>query len=468
MHVHDRIVSQERAHVGLAPTAEIDAPTPAYAYGIAVVAAMAGLLFGFDIAVISGAIIFIREQFALTELQTEIAVGSLLVGCIAGAMIAGRASDRLGRRRTLRLAAILFGISSIAAGLPHQLVPFIAARLLAGIATGAASMLAPMYIAENSPPSLRGRLISFNQLAIVLGILLAYLVNWGLATLGSEGWRWMFAAAAVPAFALWVALLFVPESPRWLIQHGFIDQARAVLTRIGGTQHAELEAREIVAALAMERVAGDDLWSRRYRLPLIIAVALAVLQQITGVNTVLYYGSLIFHDHMRGQTTGGALALNVLVGLVNLLGTLVALSIIDRVGRKPLLLASSGVMGFALLLLGGAFRMTPVPSVAIFAIILCYVFAFAIGLGPAVWVLMAEVFPTHLRGRAMSIATISLWIASLALTVTFLSLVTAIGASGTFWLYAVLCLATFLFVWRVVPETKGRSLEQIERMWGQK
>jgi sugar porter (SP) family MFS transporter len=436
-----------------------------YAYRIATVAAAAGLLFGFDIAVINGALVFLRAQFALSEVQTEIAAGALLLGCAAGASLAGSLSDWLGRRRILVVAAALFAVSSLAAALPRDLAQFIAARLAAGIATGIASMLAPLYIAENSPPRIRGRLVTFNQMAIVTGILIAYLVNWALAGLGPQCWRWMFAAAALPAAAFWIGLLFVPESPRWLVKQGRDLEALQILTRLGGAPQAAHELREIQDAVREEQDSLRQLLQPGFRTPLIIAVTMAILQQITGVNTVLYYGSLIFRDQVGSQSTGSALGLNVIIGGINFLSTIVAIWIIDRAGRKPLLLASSGGMAVSLIILGALFRAHPVPAMLVLAAILAYVMSFGIGMGPGVWVLMSELFPTRIRGRAMAVATVALWLASLALTVTFLSLVSAIGPSGTFWLYAGLSAFTFVFLWRVVPETRGQTLEQIERMW---
>jgi SP family arabinose:H+ symporter-like MFS transporter len=437
----------------------------AYAYRIATVAAAAGLLFGFDIAVINGALVFLRAQFALSELQTEIAAGALLLGCAAGASVAGSLSDWLGRRRILIVAASLFAVSSLGAALPHNLVEFIVARLAAGMATGIASMLAPLYIAENSPPAIRGRLVTFNQFAIVTGILIAYLVNWALSGLGPECWRWMFAAAAVPAVIFWIGLLFVPESPRWLVKQGRDFEALEILNRLSGARQAALDLREIQDAVQDEQESLAQLLQPGFRVPLIIAVTLAILQQITGVNTVLYYGSLIFRDQVGHQTTSSALGLNVIIGGINFLATIVAIWIIDKAGRKPLLLASSGGMALSLVALGAAFRVQPVPAYLVLGAILAYVTSFGIGMGPGVWVLMSELFPTRIRGRAMAIATVALWLASLLLTITFLSLVTAIGPSGTFWLYAGLSAFTFVFIWRIVPETRAKTLEQIERMW---
>jgi SP family arabinose:H+ symporter-like MFS transporter len=446
-------------------TITVEQTGDSYAYRIATVAAAAGLLFGFDIAVINGALVFLRAQFALSELQTEVAAGALLLGCAAGAAAAGKLSDWLGRRRILIVAAALFALSSLGAALPNNLGEFIVARLAAGMATGIASMLAPLYIAENSPPAIRGRLVTFNQFAIVSGILIAYLVNWALAGLGPQCWRWMFAAAAVPAVVFWIGMLFVPESPRWLVKQGRDFEALEILQRLSGARQAALDLREIQDTVREEQDSLAQLLQPGFRIPLIIAVTLAILQQITGVNTVLYYGSLIFRDQVGNQSTSNALGLNVIIGGINFLATIVAIWIIDKAGRKPLLLASSGGMAVSLVALGAAFRVHPAPAGLVLAAILAYVTSFGIGMGPGVWVLMSELFPTRIRGRAMAIATVALWLASLLLTITFLSLVTAIGPSGTFWLYAGLSAFTFVFIWRIVPETRGKTLEGIERMW---
>ena len=435
-----------------------------YVYLIATVAAISGLLFGFDIAVINGAIIFIRDQFGLSEFQTEIAASSLLAGCVLGASIGGVLSDRFGRRRTLIVSALLFAASSIGAALPRNLTEFTAARFLGGIAIGVASLLAPLYIAEVAPSRIRGRLVGLNQMTIVSGILIAYGVNWMLSGLGPSGWRWMFATAAIPSIVFFFAMLFVPESPRWLAEFGRADQALQTLTRVSGREQALEQLQQIKDAIAQETGTIAELFRPGLRLPLIIAVVLAVLQQITGINTVLFYGSIIFKDHAAsGQSS--AIFANVIVGAVNFAATIVALWIIDKVGRKALLMASAAGMAVAEIVLGIAFLVHPAPANLILGIILFCTGSFAVGLGPGVWVVMSELFPTRIRGRAMSIATVTLWVACVALTATFLSLVRAVGASGAFWLYSTMCVTMFVFVWRVVPETKGKTLEAIEKMW---
>jgi SP family arabinose:H+ symporter-like MFS transporter len=447
-----------------APSPAADGGSALYVYLIAAVAAISGLLFGFDIAVINGAIIFIRDQFGLSEFQTEIAASSLLAGCVLGASVGGVLSDRFGRRKTLIFSALLFAVSSLGAALPRNLAEFTVARFIGGIAIGVASLLAPLYIAEVSPPKIRGRLVGLNQMTIVTGILLAYLINWTLSNMGPTGWRWMFAAAALPSVLFFFALLFVPESPRWLTEFGRSGEALATLTRVSGRDQALEQMQQIKDAIAQESGSLAELFRPGLRTALIIGVVLAILQQVTGINTVLFYGSIIFKDHAAsGQSS--AIFANVIVGAVNFVSTIVALWIIDRVGRKALLMLSAAGMAVAEIALGIAFLIRPAPADTILGIILFCAASFAVGLGPGVWVVMAELFPTRIRGRAMSIATVSLWVACVALTATFLSLVTAIGASGAFWLYSTMCVTMFVFVWRVVPETKGKTLEEIEELW---
>jgi sugar porter (SP) family MFS transporter len=436
-----------------------------YAYLIAAVAAVSGLLFGFDTAVINGALLFLRHDLQLSTGGTELATTSLLFGCAAGAAFAGWLTDRLGRRRILIASALLFAASSVGAAVPRTLAEFVAARFVGGLAIGVASVLAPLYIAEMAPRAIRGRLVSLNQLAIVTGILLAYFVNWALSHGGTSSWRWMFASAAVPSVAFFLALLFVPESPRFLVEKGRTVDALAVLTRVGGVDEAARELEEIRSAIADETGTLGELFTTRLRRPLGIAVFLAVFQQITGINTVIYYGSLIFKDQVGGQSDTAAIGANVVVGLTNLAMTILALWAIDRLGRRPLMMLSSAGMAASLLILGLLFRLSPPPAFAILAVILVYVGSFSVGLGPGVWVVISELFPTRIRGRAMSIATLCLWLACILITFTFLSLVEAIGSTGAFWVYAAMSVVNLLFIWRLMPETKGRSLEEIEKSW---
>ncbi len=443
----------------------IEKGSAAYVYLAAAVAATAGLLFGFDIAVINGAIIFLQSQFHLSDVQTEIATSSLLFGCIFGSSLAGWLTDRLGRRRVLMLTGLGFALSAFGAAIPQMLWQFVLARFVGGLAIGAGSVLAPLYIAEVAPARKRGRLVSLNQMAIVTGILIAYLVNWGLSFLGASSWRWMFASAAVPSIVLFIALFFVPESPRWLVEEARSDEALAILTRINGPAIAAQELRSIEETVSQETGSLGELFRPGFRRPLWIAVSLAILQQITGMNTVLFYGALIFRKQIGNESESAAIFANVIVGAVNALATIVALWLIDRAGRRPLLLISTGVMAVSQAGLAAAFLShTPSAALVLTAMLFC-VAAFAIGLGPGFWVLLAEIFPTRIRGRAMSIATVCLWSASTLLTMTFLTLVNAVSPTGAFLIYAGFCVVTFAVVWLAVPETKGRTLEEIEHSW---
>jgi sugar porter (SP) family MFS transporter len=436
-----------------------------YPYLIAAVAAVSGLLFGFDTAIINGALLFLRADLALTTRGTEVAATSLLVGCAVGAGAAGWLTDRLGRKRLLIATALLFAASAVGAALPRTLSEFVAARFVGGLAIGVGSVLAPLYIAEIAPRQIRGRLVSLNQMAIVTGILVAYFTSWALSFAGASSWRWMFGSAAVPALAFFVGLLLVPESPRFLVEAGREEEARVVLARVSGPAQAEVDIGEIREAVALESGALRELLARRLRRPLGIALFLAVFQQITGINTVIYYGSVIFKEQVGGHSDQSAIGANVAIGAVNFLATVVALWIIDRVGRRRLMMAASLGMAVSLFALGLLFTAQPPPALLVLGVILVYVGSFGVGLGPGVWVVISELFPTRIRGRAMSIATVALWLACIVITATFLSLVEAVGAAGAFWIYAVLSVVNLVFLWRVVPETKGRSLEEIERSW---
>jgi sugar porter (SP) family MFS transporter len=446
------------------PTVAARARSSAYAYRISVVAALGGLLFGYDTAIINGAIVFIKRQFALTEFQTEVAASALLLGCMLGAAIAGALGDWLGRRRLLIVSAAIFALSSVATAIPRNLAELCVARLCAGVAIGIASMIAPLYIAEVSPAAIRGRLVSLNQLAIITGILLSYLAGWALSALGDSSWRWMFLSAAAPSLLFLLSLVSVPESPRWLVKEERHQEAARILARLG--EDAAERLADIRSAIAEEKAGSlRDLLEPALRRPLVIGLALAILQQVTGINTILYYGSIIFTEQVGTESTSAALWANVIIGAVNAALTVVALVIIDRIGRRSLLMIASGGMGVSLSVLGLIFFVQPSAATLVLALILCYVAFFAVGMGPGVWVVLSELFPTRIRARAMAVATVTLWGACMLISLTFLSLVKAIGASGAFWIYAAMCFLTFFFLWRVVPETKGKTLEAIERSW---
>jgi sugar porter (SP) family MFS transporter len=432
-----------------------------YLYLPAMVAALGGLLFGFDTAVINGAIVFIKRQFALSDSQTEIAASSLLLGCVVGASVAAFTSDRFGRKRVLLGAAALFTLSSIGAALPRDLVEFAVARLLGGIAIGIASTLSPLYIAEISPAKRRGLLVSLNQLAIVSGILLSYSVNYLLTGAGPANWRWMFASAAIPSLGFLFTLLFIPESPRWLMQKGREPEARRFLAKIGGPEAAAEEIDAIRAAISEE---SGDLLDPAFRKALIVAVVIALFSQFTGINTIIYYGSIVFLEHVPHQTAGTALWANVIIGAINFVATIAGMLLIDRSGRKPLLMSAFAGMAVSLVAVSAAIHFQAAGAVVLI-FVLTYVACFAVGVGTGTWVMMSEICPTRIRGRAMSLATVCLWCGTLLVTLTFLSLVNLFTAAGVFLLYATVSIAAFVFVWRKIPETKGRTLEEIEKWW---
>ncbi len=443
----------------------------AYVVLLAMVAALGGLLFGYDTAVISGATEFLKHKFSLDEDWEGWTAACTLLGCMLGAGIAGTLSDRFGRKKTMLLAAVLFALSALGAALPRNLNQFVVARMIGGVGIGIASMMSPMYIAEVSPSRIRGRLISVNQFAIIFGMLIVYFINAYIARRGGAGtqdwnihygWRWMFGSGVLPAVLFFVLLFFVPESPRWLVSRGQADRAESILARIGGRVHAKREIVEIRDALSMETASFGQLLARRMRLPLLIGIGLAVLQQITGINIVLYYAPKIFAS--TGLKITDAIGHTVLVGAVNLVFTVIAIWVVDRVGRKPLLLIASAGMGLSLLLLGEAFRRERFQGPWVLILVLAYVASFAIAMGPVVWVVIAEIFPTGIRGRAMAVATVCLWFACFMVTQTFPRLLKHLGG-GTFFIYAAMCAVCFIFVAAWVPETKGKSLEEIERDW---
>jgi sugar porter (SP) family MFS transporter len=431
------------------------------AYLPAMVAAIGGLLFGFDTAVINGAIVFIKRQFALSDTQTEIAASSLLLGCVIGASVAAFTSDRFGRKRVLLAAAALFTLSSIGAALPRDLTEFVFARLLGGVAIGIASTLSPLYIAEISPAQKRGLLVCLNQLAIVSGILLSYCVNYLLTGAGPANWRWMFASAAVPSIAFLFTLLFIPESPRWLVQKGRLQEAEQFLVQSVGSPEAAREIEAIRDTISEEH---GELLDPTFRKALVVAILIALASQFTGINTIIYYGSIVFLEHVPHQTASTALWANVIIGAINFVATIAGMLLIDRSGRKRLLSSAFGGMALSLVGVSAAIRFQA-SGTLVLIFVLTYVACFAIGVGTGTWVLMAEICPTRVRGRAMAVATVCLWCGTLLVTLTFLSLVNLFTAAGVFLLYAVISIGAFVFVWRGVPETKGKTLEEIESYW---
>jgi len=436
-----------------------------FVYLATAISALGGLLFGYDVGVISGAILFIKKTFSLSPGMEEIVVSSVLLGSLVGAVVGGILADRLGRRRLLMITALVFGLGAIGAALAPGTAWLIAARITAGAAIGVASFVAPLYISEIAPVAIRGRLVSINQVALTGGIVISYLIDYAFA--GSEAWRWMFALATVPAAAFGIGLMFIPNSPRWLVARGHADQARAVLKRIRAPEQVEGELGEIQHSVAQQKGHWSELLSPLLRPAMIVGVGLAIAQQITGINTVIYYAPTIFKFAGLSSVSVAILA-SVGVGVVNVVLTVVAMLLIDRVGRRPLLLVSLAGMALSLVVLGLAFALPQLSgSLGWIAVVslMVYVGSFAVGLGPVFWLILSEIYPLRIRGRAMSVGTVTNWSANLIVALSFLTLTQVLGKAATFWLYGVVSIGAWFFAFFLVPETKGRSLEQIEAHW---
>jgi MFS transporter, SP family, xylose:H+ symportor len=452
-----------------------------YVWAISLVAAMGGLLFGYDWVVIGGAKPFFERTFGLrTAAEVGWANSCALVGCLIGSLVTGALCNRFGRKALLLASALIFAASSLLTGWAGSFSAFVTWRMAGGVAIGMASNLSPMYIAEIAPAHLRGRLVAVNQLTIVIGILAAQIVNWviavrlpfpGVADVEAaraawniaSGWRWMFSAVTVPSLAFFAGALFVPESPRWLAASGARDRARRVLARIGGDAYAANELAEIEQTLAR----GDDgtsdlraLLDPRVKAIVLVGVALAVLQQWSGINSIFNYAEDIYRS--AGYGIGDIMFNIVITGAINLAFTVVAIAMVDRVGRRALMLVGCASIGVSHALLGAAYA-AGWKGLPVLLFTLCSLGAYALSLAPVTWVLIAEIFPNRVRGAAVSVAVSALWIACFILTFAFPLLERSAGMAATFWLYAAICFAGFVFVRAKVPETKGRSLEQIER-----
>ena len=446
---------------------------------LSVVAALGGLLFGYDTGVIAGAIGFLEQHFNLDpSFEKGWAAASALIGCVIGVAAAGMLSDWLGRKRTLIISAVLFFVSAVGTAVPPTISIFVIFRIIGGVGVGAASITSPMYIAEISPAHIRGRLVSLNQFAIVTGFLVVYLVNYFIALGGTEawniryGWRWMFGSEALPALMFLILLFLVPESPRWLTKNGKRDKAFAILSRLGGIEKAKEELAAIEQAIAQESGSLAQLLHPGMRIVLVIGIVLAVLQQVTGINVFLYFGAEIFKK--MGSGTNVALLKEVIVGAVNLGFTVVAIWTVDKVGRKPLMLIGSAGMGICLAAMGAAAHIQKTGGLWLLIPMLGYIACFALSVGPVTWVILSEIFPTRIRGRAMGVATMFLWSANYVVTQTFTMmdenqrLVGKFHHGFPFWVYGAMCAILFAFVLRSVPETKGKTLEQIEQYWSRR
>jgi SP family xylose:H+ symportor-like MFS transporter len=446
-----------------------------YLISVSVVAALGGLLFGYDTGVINGSIRFVQLHFELSAAMKGLAASSALLACVVGAAFAGALNDRFGRKKVLVVSAILFIISAIGTALPRTVLEFIMYRFIGGIGVGAASMTSPMYIAEIAPARIRGRMVSINQFAIVSGMLAVYFVNYFISLTGDAawnttfGWRWMFGSETIPAVIFLLLLFFVPETPRWLVKQNRCHEALDILSKVDGPAYAESELTVIKQTLSLESASLRHLLRPGLRLALLIGVVLAVLQQVTGINVFLYFGSEIF-ENLGGTTMNAALLQQVLVGAVNLLFTLLAIWTVDRLGRKPLMIIGAGGMGISLFAMGFAGYYEATGQWLLF-FILGYIACFALSVGPVTWVILSEIFPTKVRGRAMGTATVCLWLANSLVSQTFPmldespKLIALFNHALPFWLYGSMCVVLIIFVCKYVPETKCKSLEEIEQFW---
>src|SRR5881409_3758561 len=452
---------------------EIGALSEAHLHGTsfifiaALFAALGGLLFGYDTGVISGALIFIKREFGLTTAAEEIVVSGVLLGATIGAIVGGKAADLFGRRRVLLVTAAIFGIGALASAVAPSAAILIISRVVLGLAIGLASTNVPVYLSEVAPPHSRGWVVSLFQLAVTVGIVVAYLIDYVFA--GIEGWRWMLGLAVVPALVFGIGMFFLPETPRWLIHRGHHEVAHLVLVRIRDVADVNVEIDQIKMSLAQQTESGhwSDLLRRQLRPALVVGLGLAIFQQITGINTVIYYAPKILQAAGFNSASGAILA-TVGVGIVNVGMTILAMFLVDRAGRRPLLLVGIAGMIITLGVLGLSFRISNPSGQLAWIAVIClmgYVASFAISLGPIFWLLIAEIYPLKIRGLAEGMAATFNWGSNLIVALTFLTLVERIGASSTFLLYAVASVASWLFAYYFVPETRGRTLEQIEAFW---
>jgi sugar porter (SP) family MFS transporter len=433
----------------------------------AAIAGLGGLLFGYDTGIIASALLFVKKDFDLGSFEQGMVVSAVPVGAVFGAAIAGQAADRLGRRYVIIAAAVVFIVGALVSAAAQGLAVLVIARVLLGVAVGLASANAPVYISEVAPPEARGRLVSYFQLSVTVGILVAYLV--GLAFSGIDGWRWMLGLGAVPALALGIGMLQMPQSPRWLVMVGQDYAARKVLQKIRRDDEEAItqELAEIKGSIEAQPGGWKDLLEPAVRAALLVGVGLAVLQQVTGINTVIYYApTIIQFTGINGNSA--AIVASLGVGVVNILATLVALRLIDRAGRRPLLMVGVTGMAVALTVLGAAFLgnagTTLISAIAIISL-MSYVAAFAISLGPIFWLMNSEIYPLKVRSKAAGVGTMANWTSNFVISLTFLPLINLLGRTGAFWAYAVVGLLTLWFCWKMVPETKDRDLEQIEAIF---
>ena len=435
-----------------------------FVYIMASIAALGGLLFGFDTGVISGALLFIRQDFNLNAFTEGFIVSSLLLGAMVGAGVSGALSDRLGRRTIILVAAVIFAVGAIGAALSRNVEMLISFRFVLGLGVGTASALVPSYISESAPTDVRGSLSSLFQLAITLGILVAYLVNAVFAPVGD--WRWPLGLAVVPALVLFVGMYLMPETPRWLVSKSREEEARRVLGRTRSTEEeveGEIEDIHRVEEETKEQAGYRELLAPWVRPMLVAGIGLAIFQQFVGINTVIYYAPTIIKS--TGLTDVASILATVGIGVVNVLMTIVAILVIDRVGRKPLLFVGLAGMVVSLVIIGGAFldpSLSGIISWVTLVGLMLYVASFAVSFGPLLWVMLPEIFPLKVRGAGAGVSALSNWGANFVVSQAFLPLVALIGTTAVFWILAGICVVAAIFIYFLVPETRGRSLEQIE------
>jgi sugar porter (SP) family MFS transporter len=456
----------------------------AYLLPICLAAMLGGLLFGYDTGVISGAIEALTVRFHLSDFMKGWASGCVLVGCAAGVLLAGPVSDRFGRRLSMFLAAAIFFVSAIGAAMSNLIWVFILFRIMGGVGIGIASISTPMYIAEITPAYIRGRMLVINQIAMVSGIALTSCMNYFIAKFGDQawlianGWRWMFGAGLAPAAFFGLLLMAIPESPRWLIEQRREDNAKQILEKVGGPEFARAEFNSIKTALSQEEGTWGELFSARLRLPLCIGILLAILQQVTGINVFMYFGATIFKTLSASTSVAAGLFQQLIISGAGFFFTLIAIATVDKWGRKPLMFIGGAGMGISLVAMGVMAQTRTGPTVAagwMLFFILLYIGCFGLSVGPVTWVILAEIFPTAVRGRALGLTIFFFWTADYAVIQT-LPLIDAKDSwfvehfhhAFPFYAYAVFCVILLMVVWCLVPETKGRTLEEIEQSWSRK
>lgn len=434
---------------------------PPLAYVAAAVAAIGGILFGFDTGIISGAILFVQQDFSLSVSERSWAVSIVLVGAIIGSASGGYLSDKLGRRKSIISSAALVIIGTAVITLSSDIYFFFAGRFIIGTGIGIASFISPMYISEVAPKSIRGAMVSLTQLMVTVGILVAYVVSLYFSPSGN--WKAMFLAAVIPAAALLIGMIILPSSPRWLVFEGKVDSAMHVAEEFS---YDKEKADDAIRQMEKENEEQkntkiNELWSPAVRYVTIIGITLAILQQATGINTVIYFAPTIFEFAGYGNATA-SIAASVGVGIVNVVLTVISIFLVDRVGRRPLLLISLSGMILSLLGLSAVFTIGAA-SLGIYTAVflMAYIASFAIGLGPIFWLLIAEIYPLRIRGKAMSVATVANWASNFIISLTFLGLVGLLGTNGVFFIYAIVGVFSLIFIWKFIPETKGLSLEEI-------